>query len=210
MIACAGSLSSVSMARVRRTLRLPSANMSADCSPFFGRVSGAQIDRYDFETLNAVTDQVKQIEQTIRNARSAQRRTTDGAPRDDVRAGLVRVSLANMPDGPEKSQLLAIPTGLTLRPHVVAGVAGEAAITTSEPLRRFLNNYPRRRRTLPASSVARGTPDRHEELSQFNNADLLHCDYTPRQVVNLNAPSPARKRPWSAEGMRDTSGGRRK
>ena len=49
-----------------------------------------------------------------------------------------------MPDGPEKTQLPAIPRGLTLQPHDVdlLVAAGQTAITTSEPLRRFIADYP--------------------------------------------------------------------
>jgi hypothetical protein len=49
-----------------------------------------------------------------------------------------------MPDGPEKAELLAIPTGLTLQMRDVdlLVTAGQTAITTSAPLRQFLDSYP--------------------------------------------------------------------
>jgi hypothetical protein len=49
-----------------------------------------------------------------------------------------------MPESPDKAALLAIPTGLTIDLHDVDLLvsAGQAAITTSEPLQRFLDNYP--------------------------------------------------------------------
>jgi NTE family protein len=110
----------------------------------FGLVSGGQIDRYNFETLNTVTTQIQDIVRTIGTARCAQGRIIDGAACDDVQGKLVHISLASMPDGPEKNQLLAIPTGLTLQPNDVdlLVAAGQTAVTTSEPLRQFLDNYP--------------------------------------------------------------------
>ncbi len=120
----------------------------------FGLVSGGQIDRYNFETLNTVTDQVHAIGHAIQTARCARGRIVGGAPCDDVQAELIHISLANMPEGPDKDQLLAIPTGLTLKRHDVdlLVAAGQAAITTSEPLRRFLDNYPPR---APATAPAK-------------------------------------------------------
>jgi len=110
----------------------------------FGLVSGGQIDRYNFETLNAVTTQLRDAAQALRTARCARGPMIDGTPCGDVQAGLVHVSLASMPDGPEKAELLAIPTGLTLQPHDVdlLVAAGQTAITTSGPLRHFLDSYP--------------------------------------------------------------------
>jgi NTE family protein len=112
----------------------------------FGLVSGGQIDRYNFETLTTVTQQLRDVEQGLRTARCSRAPLIDGVPCDDVRAELVHVSLAGMPEGPQKSALLAIPTGLTISRNdadlLVA--AGQAAVTGSEPLRRFLANYPPR------------------------------------------------------------------
>lgn len=109
-----------------------------------GLVSGAQIDRYNFETLNTVTDQIKTIARAVRNARCQFAPVIEGAACDDVQAELIHISLANMPDGPQKKELLAIPTGLTIPRHDVDLLiaAGQQAITTSEPLRRFLADYP--------------------------------------------------------------------
>lgn len=71
----------------------------------------------------------------------------DGARCDDVSGALIHISLAAMPEGPEKAALLAIPTGLTLRPQDVDMLvaAGEAAVTGSARLRDFLADYPARR-----------------------------------------------------------------
>jgi len=69
----------------------------------------------------------------------------DGSPCDDVKGQLIHISLAAMPAGAEKDKLLAIPTGLTIdRPDVDRLVeAGRSSIVTSEPLRRFLQDYAR-------------------------------------------------------------------
>ena len=126
----------------------------------FGLVSGGQIDRYNFETLNTVKTQLRDVVQALRTARCARGQVIDGTPCNDVQAELLHISLANIPDGPDKTELLAIPTGLTLQPHDVdlLVTAGQTAITTSEPLRQFLAAYPppppsskpRRLRTPPA------------------------------------------------------------
>jgi hypothetical protein len=109
------------------------------------RASGGQIDRYNFETLRAVSEQLQEVAQTIRTARCQSGRIIDGMPCDDVKAQLIHISLAGMPPGPQKDKLLAIPTGLTVsRPDVDLLVeAGRAAIVTSEPLRLFLQDYAR-------------------------------------------------------------------
>jgi NTE family protein len=81
----------------------------------FGLVSGAQIDRYNFETLTAVTAQVHGLANAIAQVRCTEARVIDGARCDDVDAELIHISLAEMPEGPEKATLLAIPTGLTVK-----------------------------------------------------------------------------------------------
>jgi len=107
------------------------------------RASGGQIDRYNFETLRAVNEQLQDAAQALRAARCQAGRVIDGMPCGDVQTQLVHVSLAAMPPGPEKEKLLAIPTGLTIdRPDVDLLVdAGRAAIISSEPLHRFLQDY---------------------------------------------------------------------
>ena len=82
---------------------------------------------------------------------------------------MIHISLSDMPDGPEKTQLLAIPRGLTLQPHDVdlLVAAGQTAITTSEPLRRFIADYP------PAPP---GMPPRKERAQAARSA--LGCPGT--------------------------------
>jgi hypothetical protein len=117
-----------------------------------GLVSGGQIDSYNFETLNAVSQQVQVIAHTRRDARCAEARIVDGARCDDVQAALLHISLTELPETPESAHLQAIPTGLTVPKTDVDLLvqAGHDAVTDSAPLRAFLKNYP-----LP---VAAGTP----------------------------------------------------
>lgn len=110
----------------------------------FGLVSGAQIDRYNFETLTTITSQLREAVQALRTARCAHSKVIDGTACDDVQGRLVHISLAGMKPGPERDTLLAIPTGLTLKPGdadlLVA--AGEAAVRNSQALQAFLRGYP--------------------------------------------------------------------
>ncbi len=109
----------------------------------FGLVSGAQIDRFNFETLAVVDQQLQQFVAAIRQSRCSQAETIDGARCDDVNGALVHVSLAELPDSPAKQQLLAIRTGLTLRKDDVDLLidAGHSAILNSAALRDFLKDY---------------------------------------------------------------------
>lgn len=102
-----------------------------------GLVSGAQIDRYNFETMTAVTQQLRDVEDGLRSIRCQRGRVVHGTACGDVTATLVHVSLAGLPESAKKAALLAIPTGLTIpRPDVDALIAaGGEAIRDSEPLR---------------------------------------------------------------------------
>jgi len=102
-----------------------------------GLVSGAQIDRYNFETLTSVAQQLQGAEDDLRRLRCGVGRTIDGLPCEDVSARLVHVSLAGLPDGPARDALLAIPTGLTIpRADVDALIeAGSQAVLQSTTLR---------------------------------------------------------------------------
>ena len=126
----------------------------------FGLVSGAQIDSYNFETLTTVTQQLQLFAAKLRDARCAQSSVIDGAPCDDVRAQMLHISLAELPDSPEKAQLLAIPTGLTLKKTDVDLLvqAGHDAVTGSAPLRAFLDGYAPPKEPAPGSAAA--TPRR--------------------------------------------------
>ena len=110
------------------------------------RASGGQIDRYNFDTLRAMNEQLQDVARAVRTARCQNGPIIDGLPCSDVKAELIHISLAAIPAGPEKDKLLAIPTGLTIdRPDVDRLIeAGRSAVVTSEPLRRFLADYARR------------------------------------------------------------------
>ncbi len=109
----------------------------------FRLVSGTQIDRFNFETLAVVDQQLQEFVAAIKQSRCSQATTIDGARCDDVDGALVHVSLAGLPDSTTKEQLLAIRTGLTLRKNDVDLLidAGRSAILDSAALRDFLNNY---------------------------------------------------------------------
>jgi NTE family protein len=119
----------------------------------FGLVSGAQIDRYNFETLLTVDRQLQSVIAALKRARCSEARLIDGAPCDDVSGELIHISLIEMPETPLKARLLAIPTGLTLKRQDVDLLieAGRSAILNSAPLRDFLRNYPPQR-AIPAAN----------------------------------------------------------
>jgi NTE family protein len=109
----------------------------------FRLVSGTQIDRFNFETLSVVDQQLQEFVAAVRQSRCAEAKTIDGARCDDVDGALVHVSLAGLPDSQTKQQLLAIRTGLTLRKDDVDLLieAGHSAILNSTGLNDFLNSY---------------------------------------------------------------------
>ena len=108
-----------------------------------GLVSGAQIDSYNFETLNTITQQLALLTEALRATRCAEAKTIEGAPCGDVKARLLHISLAGLPENAARAKLLAIPTGLTLeRADVDALIqAGHDAITGSAALHAFLEDY---------------------------------------------------------------------
>jgi NTE family protein len=108
-----------------------------------GLVTGGQIDRYNFETFIAVGQQIQLFARAISQARCAQVPPIDGADCNDVRGQLIHISLAEMPDSPQKAQLLGIPTGLTIERGAVDRLiqAGHDAITGSASLRDFIAGY---------------------------------------------------------------------
>jgi hypothetical protein len=123
-----------------------------------GLVSGAQIDSYNFETLTTVHTQLKDFAKRLVVARCAQAPMLDGTRCDDVQASLLHISLAGLPDSPEKAKLLAIPTGLTLKKDDVDALvqAGHNAVLNSADLRAFIANYPQKG---TPEAPAPGTPE---------------------------------------------------
>ncbi len=109
-----------------------------------GLVSGAQIDSYNFETLTVVNQQVQIITQRLRDVRCAEGPIVDGARCDDVKSALLHISLAGLPDTPDRQRLLAIPTGLSLKRDDVDLLvqAGYNGVTKSAALSAFLDDYP--------------------------------------------------------------------
>jgi NTE family protein len=118
----------------------------------FGLVSGGQIDRYNFETFVTLNGELRELAKALRTARCARGRIIDGAPCGDVVVDLIHIALTNMPPGPEKDRLQAIPTGLTIERADIdlLVAAGQTAITHSAPLQEFLRSYP-----LPSTQLAR-------------------------------------------------------
>ena len=149
------AISALGYARLRRVLVLsidgegaqdPSLAQTKEVGGLLSsllRASGGQIDRYNFDTLRAMHEQLQDVTQAIKAARCQIGPMIDGIPCDDVKGQLIHISLAAMPAGPEKDKLLAIPTGLTVaRPDVDMLVeAGRAAVVKSEPLRLFFQDY---------------------------------------------------------------------
>lgn len=90
----------------------------------------------------AFDQQLRNVTRAIRTARCVPASTIDGSPCKDVQSAFVQVSLSAMAPGPERDRLLTIPTGLTINPTSVDALigAGRDAITTSEPIRRFLDS----------------------------------------------------------------------
>jgi len=107
------------------------------------QASGAMIDNYNLDTLLVVGAQVQEFAKLIAKARCEKASVIDGAPCGDVEAALIHVSLSDLPDSPEKKQLLAIPTGLTIPREQVDLLikAGQEAITGSPAVRSFFDRY---------------------------------------------------------------------
>jgi NTE family protein len=76
------------------------------------RASGGQIDRYNFDTLRAMHEQLHDVAQAIKTTRCQTGPMIDGMPCGDVKAELIHISLAAMPAGPERTSCLLFPLGL--------------------------------------------------------------------------------------------------
>ncbi len=109
----------------------------------FGLVAGVTIDRFNFETLTTVDQQLRKFVEAIEGVRCARAPLIDGVPCADVSGKLVHVSLAGLPESASQEQLLAIRTGLTIRHGDVDLLieAGRSGILHSAPLHDFFNNY---------------------------------------------------------------------
>jgi NTE family protein len=102
-------------------------------------VSGTQIDRYNFETLQLAEREMERITATLRRLRCAQAAVIDGYRCDDVVGDVIHFSLSQVADEAVRKRLEAIPTGLSLDDADVDALiaAGETAIRTSPQLARF-------------------------------------------------------------------------
>jgi NTE family protein len=105
----------------------------------FSAVSGTQIDRYNFETMILVEEEIKHLVASLKRVRCAEAPTIDGHACDDVEGYFAHLSLAEIPDPKEREALQAIPTGLTIPDEDVDKLvqAGANAIATSEILEDF-------------------------------------------------------------------------
>ena len=105
----------------------------------FSAVSGTQIDRYNFETLQLAEFETERVAAKLRQLRCARAPTIDGYRCDDVKAEVVHFSLSGIQDEAVRRRLQAIPTGLTLEDADIDALvaAGESAIRDSLQLQRF-------------------------------------------------------------------------
>jgi NTE family protein len=111
-------------------------------SQIFGAVSGTQIDAYNFETLLLTDAEVSQMVKSVGKVRCAQALVIDGHECGDVRGGLVRISLAGIPDPQERQRLQAIPTGLTIPDADVDALvsSGEKLVQQNTKIREMISD----------------------------------------------------------------------
>ncbi len=105
----------------------------------FSAVSGAQIDRYNFETLLLVDEELQRLVTSLKRVRCAEAPVIDGHACDDVEGYFAHLSLAEISDEKEREALQAIPTGLTIPDEDVDKLveAGANAVLESEVLADF-------------------------------------------------------------------------
>ena len=104
-------------------------------------VSGAQIDAYNFETLTLARQQTAQLISDLRKARCAEAQIINAHPCDDVKGGLIHLSLDLIADPAERARLQAIPTGLTIPTQDVDRLVdgGERLILENAELTKILS-----------------------------------------------------------------------
>jgi NTE family protein len=105
----------------------------------FSAVSGSQIDRYNFETLLLVDQELKHLVDSLKRVRCGEAPMINGHACDDVQGFFAHLSLAGIEDEEEREILQAIPTGLTIPDEDVDKLfeAGAAAIGNSKELEDF-------------------------------------------------------------------------
>lgn len=106
-------------------------------------VSGTQIDRYNFETLQLAEVEVQRLAERLRELRCGRAPVIDGHRCDDVVGQVAHFSLNGIEDEAVRKRLQAIPTGLTLEDADIDALvaAGEHAIRHSPELERFRRGF---------------------------------------------------------------------
>jgi NTE family protein len=106
-------------------------------------VSGTQIDAYGFETMLLVDQQVSELTEKIRRIRCGQAKVLDGHACDDVKGGLVQISLSAIADEPTRRRLQAIPTSLTIPDADVDALVdeGQQQMRTNTTLRDLIADF---------------------------------------------------------------------
>jgi len=96
-------------------------------------VSGSQIDNYNFETLNVMRSKIAELVARVKSIRCAIGSTIDGRRCEDVEGHLLHLSLSEIADETQRTQLQNIATGLTIPDADVDALvaAGEAQIKQS-------------------------------------------------------------------------------
>ena len=102
-------------------------------------VSGTQIDSYNFETLLLVEQQLDRLVQSLKRVRCEEGPIVDGHPCDDVQGHFVHLSLSQISDEGVRTELQAIPTGLTIPDEAVDKLVsvGEGLVRDSPVLDEF-------------------------------------------------------------------------
>lgn len=113
-------------------------------SQILNLVTGGQIDRYNFETLQLARATINQLAERIGAARCAEARVIDGHDCSDVRADLVHLSLSQIDDADVRATLEAIPTGLGLAPEDAALLIryGRELVLQSPELQALARDFP--------------------------------------------------------------------
>jgi NTE family protein len=108
----------------------------------FSAVSGAQIDRYNSETLLLASRTVEDFRDHLRRLRCAYRPVVRDRPCADVEARFVHLSLRSVADPQLRNRLLAIPTGLTLSPEDADALiaAGRDALLKSPDIKALIDS----------------------------------------------------------------------
>jgi len=104
-------------------------------------VTGAQIDEYNFETLQVTREEVQQLSAALAKLRCEKAAVIEGFRCDDVKGSLVHVSLRDVTDPQVRKQLEAIPTGLTVSEADLKLLieSGKNAILQSEGIKAALD-----------------------------------------------------------------------